>query len=186
MLVISLITSKVGGRKWIFPIILLMLSLPFLCIMAMPQMSLNGHPTQKGIFSVKSAFQCTLGTMVTSRSQNFDWNHVWKLKVQHRLWLMLGKIMAEALPLRGKLANAIGCSNAHQCLCPLCEEGVETASHLFLKCHDSQYGWPASILDMMSIFMLGGQSRIAYQVPANLLMMLVSKLILKLPPCRTN
>ena len=53
--------------------------------------------------------------------------------------------MADALPLRGKLANSMGCYSGSQLFCPLCEAGVETAPHLFLECHVSRYVWRRGI-----------------------------------------
>lgn len=64
---------------------------------------LKWTPDPKGIFSVKSAFHCTLGDMAFTSTQTFDWNRIWKLKMQHRLRLFIWKVLVDALPLRSSV-----------------------------------------------------------------------------------
>lgn len=54
---------------------------------------------------------------------------------------MLGKMTADALPVRGKMAAFMGGDDVTQFLCPLCNGCVETASHLFLECPVSRMIW---------------------------------------------
>lgn len=102
-------------------------------------------PDSIGAFSVISAYRGAHGTPSSANLSNFDWNRKWKLKMQHCLRLLLWKIMVDALPLRGKLAGALGCLAGSQFLCPFCEEHIETASHLFLECPLSQCIWRAGV-----------------------------------------
>lgn len=49
--------------------------------------------------------------------------------------------MADALPLRGKMADILEAADGTQFSCPLCKEHREEAAHLFLECYVSKMVW---------------------------------------------
>ncbi|KAB1227842.1 hypothetical protein CJ030_MR1G001676 [Morella rubra] len=70
-----------------------------------------------------------------------EWRKIWKLKVQDRLKLLLWKLAAEALPLRGRIHLEIFDHELTLSSCPLCHFWVETREHLFLGCSFSRILW---------------------------------------------
>ncbi|KAB1207370.1 hypothetical protein CJ030_MR7G017447 [Morella rubra] len=70
-----------------------------------------------------------------------EWRKIWKLKVEHRLKLLLWKLAAEALPLHGRIHQEIFDHELPLASCPLCYLSVETREHLFLGCSLSRILW---------------------------------------------
>lgn len=97
----------------------------------------------KGTFSVKTAYCLDWHSRWSHErgSQDMDWRKLWKLKLQHRLRLLLWKVATNALLLHGNLARAISGSRPIHDTCSLCLEAFETLHHLFLGCAVSKLCW---------------------------------------------
>lgn len=97
----------------------------------------------KGLFSVKAAysFDNRERFSVNGSTPPFVWQRSWKLKVQHRLRLLLWKVATHALPLHGSVGHSGTQSDAEWMLCPVCKSHIETAEYLFLNCDLSSILW---------------------------------------------
>lgn len=96
---------------------------------AILQIKLPAHPgvdspiwmkDPKGRLTLKAAYNFILQDRVTSTGglAKEDWQILWQLKIQHRLKLVLWKVIVKALPIRGKLRfGQVGDGGAG--LCPL-------------------------------------------------------------------
>lgn len=82
----------------------------------------------KGTLTVKTAYSY----IVQSRGAPIgwlspaEWKILWKLKIQHRLKLMLWKVLAHALPLRGKIGRWVDDGRETRWLCPMCGNAEES------------------------------------------------------------
>lgn len=66
---------------------------------------------------------------------------MWKLKLQHRLKLLLWKVAANALPLRHTHREVFIHAATGSPLCPFCQIAAETPQQLFLECQFSTILW---------------------------------------------
>lgn len=112
----------------------------------------------KGTLTAKSAYECIHNSRaaVSSPLTREQWRKIWKLKLQHRLKLMLWKVTSEALPLRGKMR--LWRDDPDGGLCPLCRGFSETASHLFLACQWSVMLWRTGPWPVSTEFVLKGRN----------------------------
>lgn len=83
----------------------------------------------KGLFSAKKAYQfVNKGRLsVAGTTHYIDWKRIWKLKMQHRLRLLLWKVAAHALPLRSRMGLFGDSPEAYSLYCPFCKLHSETA-----------------------------------------------------------
>lgn len=97
----------------------------------------------KGFFSIKSAhlLEQEQRRDGVSDLRNPIWGKIWRLELQNRLRLMMWKLVADALPLRGKMASFLSNPSGRGLECPLCGVGLEMGNHLFLACPISQRIW---------------------------------------------
>ena len=114
--------------------------------------NLAWHFDPKGIFSVKSAYK--VGVMLRDRScgsdaacsrvstgkcqVNFDWNHIWKMRVPNKLKMFVWRLAHNSLALRMKIAR-IGIELDTSC--PVCHRKNEDGGHIFLKCKHAKECW---------------------------------------------
>lgn len=75
-------------------------------------------PDKKGSFSVKSTYQERRFRRNRTQVQ-WDWNKIGKLIIQHSLCLLIWKIAAEALPLRGRTLPFTRSNQLEQLYCPV-------------------------------------------------------------------
>ena len=92
---------------------------------------------KNGLFSVKSAY--SLCQNLPNTNQNaVEWSKIWKLKAHESSKMFLWRIAANVLPTKDLLAERVGNMDT---LCNLCNEEVETCSHLFFKCNVARAIW---------------------------------------------
>ena len=99
---------------------------------------------KNGKLSVKSAYFLDQESRFADSGvlKKKEWKHLWKLKLQERLKLLLWKIANNSLP-----AKAILCSRLNICedLCPRCNSEQETIEHVFFKCPFAIIVWRNSV-----------------------------------------
>ena len=91
----------------------------------------------KGMFSVKSALklhQCHLWP----ENPNPIWQKLWKCKIHERLKTLVWRIGSGALPTNLKFFSRLSKGDPG---CPLCNNDVESVSHLFFKCNATKMFW---------------------------------------------
>lgn len=84
---------------------------------------------------MKSAYEFIVNSrgLSTSPLSAEEWRQIWKLKIQHRLKLLLWKEVAGALPVKGLLGRWNRNLQEDSWICRLCREHEESATHLFLE-----------------------------------------------------
>uniref|UniRef100_A0A2N9GNN9 Reverse transcriptase domain-containing protein n=1 Tax=Fagus sylvatica TaxID=28930 RepID=A0A2N9GNN9_FAGSY len=92
---------------------------------------------KNGLFSVKSAYNLCQNLPNTNQNA-VEWSKIWKLKAHERSKMFLWRIAANVLPTKDLLAKRVGNMDT---LCNLCNEEVETCSHLFFKCNVARAIW---------------------------------------------
>uniref|UniRef100_A0A2N9FPZ2 Reverse transcriptase domain-containing protein n=1 Tax=Fagus sylvatica TaxID=28930 RepID=A0A2N9FPZ2_FAGSY len=92
---------------------------------------------KNGLFSVKSAYNLCQNLPNTNQNA-VEWSKIWKLKAHERSKMFLWRIAANVLPTKDLLAERVGNMDT---LCNLCNEEVETCSHLFFKCNVARAIW---------------------------------------------
>lgn len=83
-----------------------------------------------GTFSVKSAYKINQEHK-TVINHGVNWSELWKLKMHERLKILIWWIGSNTIQTKHYLEVRLGSSDR---LCPLCNEDVETNSHLFFHC----------------------------------------------------
>lgn len=111
-----------------------------------------------GSYSTKSMYRELTPPFdpVTSPLSLISWKHLWRLKVHARLRLLLWKLAWNLLPTRARIAAAIFQQVPDGASCFLCNEGVDSASHLFLSCPVSCIIWRESPWQVSLSLHVGG------------------------------
>ena len=95
-------------------------------------------PDSKGLFSVKSAYKELLANPPYQAATVVKWSKLWKLRGPERIKMFLWRIAVNALPTRENLMSRMDISEPW---CVLCNQEVESAAHLFLKCPAAKAIW---------------------------------------------
>ncbi|XP_042969130.1 uncharacterized protein LOC122301822 [Carya illinoinensis] len=98
-----------------------------------------------GQFSVKSAYAAITSnsdTTINSIPSN-TWKNLWKLKVQDRLKYLCWKILSNIIQTKELLKNFFPI-DSDDCICPICQTGIESQEHLFLNCSFTRMLWRQS------------------------------------------
>ena len=95
-------------------------------------------PKSKGLFSVKSAYKELLPNPPSQVVTEVNWSKLWKMRGPERIKMFLWRVTVNALPTRENLMSRIDISEPW---CLLCNQEVESASHLFLKCPAAKALW---------------------------------------------
>jgi hypothetical protein len=77
-------------------------------------------------------------------------NHLWKLKLNARLILLLWKIAWDLLSTKARL-NTIFFISPTESLCPLCNTEVDSLPHLFFRCIFARVALRSSFLPLDSL-----------------------------------
>lgn len=94
------------------------------------QTSSCGFRTQ-GFFSVKSAYKEMLPNTPSQVTSIVNWSKLWKIRGLERIKMFLWRVAINTLPMRENLMSRMDIPVPW---CVLCNQEVESASHLFLKC----------------------------------------------------
>ena len=95
-------------------------------------------PDSKGLFLVKSAYKELLANPPSQAATVVKWSKLWKLRGLERIKMFLWRIAVNALPTRENLMSRMDISEPW---CVLCNQEVESAAHLFLKCPAAKAIW---------------------------------------------
>jgi hypothetical protein len=95
------------------------------------------NPGGEDGFSVKSTYvfldHLEAGGVITTSLETFVLKFIWKSGVPSKVSAMSWQLLLGRLPTRDNL-RCRGIITAEDSRCPLCNEEIETASHLFLRC----------------------------------------------------
>lgn len=118
---------------------ILQISLPSSPVVDVPLWTLE----PKGNLSVKAAYEYIIKcrSALAGSLSSKDWEILWKVKIQHRLKLILWKVAGDALPLRGKIKRWAENASNLSWRCPLCDCDEESNEHLFPACPGSKFIW---------------------------------------------
>lgn len=103
-------------------------------------MSSPDHPrwlmNRKGTFSVKDAYLFDQKDKFLNSGElsPSEWKKLWRLMLQHCLKVLLWKVVANALSLRGISGPQVAMPSSLAFSCPLCNGPEESQEHLFLGC----------------------------------------------------
>ena len=95
----------------------------------------------KGLFSVKSAYKKMLPNTPSQTSSTVDWSKIWKIRGPERIKMFLWRVAANTLPTRKNLISRMDITEPW---CVLCNQDVESTSHLFFKCPATKALWFAA------------------------------------------
>ena len=92
----------------------------------------------KGLFSVKSAYKKLLPNPPSQVVTEVNWSKLWKMRGPEIIKMFLWRVAVNALPTRENLMSRMDISEPW---CVLCNQEVESASHLFFKCPAAKALW---------------------------------------------
>ena len=98
-------------------------------------------PDSKGFFSVKSTYNQMLSNAPSQASSAVSWSKIWKIRGLERIKMFLWRVAANTLPTRENLMTQMDITEPW---CVLCNQEVESASHLFFKCPATKALWFAA------------------------------------------
>lgn len=111
-----------------------------------------------GFFTVKSAYYCDQDSSFQPPDGPlaFDWQRIWKAKLQGRLKLLLWKFVSRAFPVKTKFFFMPDHTDVEFFLFPLCKSKIETVEHLafqclFVKILWAEAFWPLRVEGMQNL-----------------------------------
>ena len=98
-------------------------------------------PESIGCFSVKSAYKELIPNPPVQVQSDVNWSKIWKIRGSERLKMFLWRVVVNALPTRENLMCRMDIPDPS---CVLCNQGVESAIHLFSRCQAAKALWFAA------------------------------------------
>ncbi|KAL0006983.1 hypothetical protein SO802_008485 [Lithocarpus litseifolius] len=95
----------------------------------------------KGLFSVRSAYKELLPSTSSQASAEVNWLKLWKIRGPGRIKMFLWRVAANLLPTKENLMSRL---DIPEPWCVLCNQEVESATHLFFKCPAAKALWFAT------------------------------------------
>ena len=98
-------------------------------------------PESKGCFSVKSAYKELIPNPPVQVQSDVNWSKIWKIRGPERLKMFLWRVAVNTLP---TWENLMCCMDIPDPSYVLCNQGVESAIHLFSRCQAAKAFWFAA------------------------------------------
>ena len=98
-------------------------------------------PDSKGLFSVKLAYKKLLPSTLSQDTIGINWAKLWKIRVPERIKMFLWSVATNVLSTKENLMSRL---DIPEPWCVLCDQEVESVSHLFFRCSAAKALWFAA------------------------------------------